>query len=58
MEQRQAFDTAVDAVLKVFKGRFTLKKEQRAALEAFMERKDVFALLPTSATYTSEERVV
>ena len=44
MEQRQAFDTAVDAVLK---GKFSLKMEQRTALESFLERKDVFALLPT-----------
>ncbi|XP_060767264.1 putative ATP-dependent DNA helicase Q1 [Neoarius graeffei] len=47
MEQRQAFNTAVDAVLKAFNGKFSLKTEQRAALEVFIERKDVFALLLT-----------
>ena len=30
-----------------FKGKFSLKIEQRAALEAFVAVKDVFAMLPT-----------
>ena len=47
MEDRQAFDTALDAVLKDFNQKLLLKTEQRAALEAFIGRKDVFALLPT-----------
>ena len=47
MEQRQTLATAVDAVLNEFNGKFSLKMEQRTALESFIERKDVFALLPT-----------
>lgn len=47
MERRQTFASAVDAVLNEFNGKFSLKMEQRTALESFIERKDVFALLPT-----------
>ena len=33
--------------MKDFDRKFCLKTEQRAALEAFMDKKDVFALLPS-----------
>ena len=34
-------------MLKDFNRTFVLKTEQRAVLDAFIEKKDVFALLPT-----------
>ncbi|ROL42853.1 Kelch-like protein 29 [Anabarilius grahami] len=46
-EAQQPVDAAVDAVLKDFKGKFSLKTEQRLALEQYIKKKDVFALLPT-----------
>ena len=44
---QQPVDAAVAAVLKDFKGKFSLKTEQKLALEQFLQKKDVFALLPT-----------
>ena len=47
VEQTQDFNAAVAAVLDEFKGKFSLKIQQRAALEAFVAGKDVFAMLST-----------
>ena len=47
VEQQQDFNAAVATVLDEFKGKFSLKIEQRAAREAFVAGKDVFAMLPT-----------
>ena len=46
-EEKQAIDAAVASVLDDFKGKFSLKKEQKLALEQFLQKKDVFAILPT-----------
>ena len=42
----QNFNTALAAVLDDFKGKFSLKIEQKPALEQFIQKKYVFALLP------------
>ena len=47
VEQTQDFNAAVAAVLDEFKGKFSLKIQQRVALKAFVAEKDVFAMLPT-----------
>ena len=40
-------DAAIEAVLNRLTARITLKSEQRVALKAFVEKRDVFCVLPT-----------
>ena len=40
-------NSAIDAVLKRLTVKITLKPEQRSALKAFIDKRDVFCVLPT-----------
>ena len=40
-------DAAIDAVLSRFKVKIALKSEQHLALKAFIQKRDVFCVLPT-----------
>ena len=40
-------DSAIKSVLEDIDSAFILKEEQRNAIKAFVDRKDVFAVLPT-----------
>ena len=40
-------DAAIESVLEDIDSTFILKEEQRNAIKAFVDRKDVFAVLPT-----------
>ena len=41
-------DSAIASVIEDIDTTFILKEEQRTAIKAFVDRKDVFAVLPTA----------
>ena len=41
------YDAALDSVLSSLERKFILKKEKLSALNSFITKEDVFALLPT-----------
>ena len=43
----RCLDSAITSVIKEIDSAFILKDEQRTAIKAFVDRKDVFAVLPT-----------
>lgn len=46
--QPQAIDVAITAALNNISGQFSLELEQRLSLEQFIQRNDVFELLPVA----------
>ena len=47
MDEHQLFETALAATMNELGLAFYLKEEQKTALESFLCKKDVFAVLPT-----------
>ena len=47
MDEHQLFETALAATMNELDLAFYLKEEQKTALESFLCKKDVFAVLPT-----------
>ena len=45
--EQLSFDSALAATLQDLKLSFSLRNEQRTALKSFLEKKDVFRVLPT-----------
>ena len=45
--ERRCVDSAIQSVLEDIDSAFILKEEQRNAIKAFVDRKYVFAVLPT-----------
>ena len=43
----RCFDSAIQSVLEDIDSAFILKEEQRNVIKAFVDRKNVFAVLPT-----------
>jgi len=46
-EEHQLFETALAPTMNELDLAFSLKEEQKTALESFLCKKDVFAVLPT-----------